>query len=383
MKRSAYPERANWRGKAAEAGFGFHEMYGEPYWLDDAAYVFSMEEIERDIEAAAEVLHEMCMDIMPDIVASEEALTKLAIPSSQHDLVRRSWEDGDRHLYGRFDFAYTGAGPAKLLEYNADTPTSIFEAAWFQHNWMIDQIEAGVLPEDTDQFNWLQESLVEAFARFAPDRIFHFACWMANEEDRGTSTYLMDCAIQAGHKTEMIDIRDIGVDDQGRLTDTSDRTIDRCFKLYPWEDMFTEPFAAHLRPGLFVEPAWKAVLSNKAILPLLWDRHRGHPNLLPSYFTDDPRASDLGDHVTKPFFSREGQNVVLVESGQAVEVAEGEYSEGPRIAQGYAPLFETQGRHAVLGAWMIGDRAAGLGMREDGSRITKDMSRFVPHIILE
>lgn len=358
-------------------------MYGEPYWLDDAAYVFSMEEIEDDIEAAAEVLHEMCMDIVPDIVASEEALTRLAIPAAHHDLVRRSWEEGDPHIYGRFDFAYNGEGPAKLLEYNADTPTSIFEAAWFQHNWMIDQIEAGVLPDDTDQFNWLQESLVEAFASFPADRIFHFACWTQNEEDRGTSTYLMDCAIQAGHRTEMIDIRKIGVDRHGRLTDLSDRTIDRCFKLYPWEDMFAELFAEHLHPGLFVEPAWKAVLSNKAILPMLWEKHRGHPNLLPSYFADDPRSAELGDHVTKPFFSREGQNVELVEGGRRAEVAFGDYGDSPRVAQAYAPLFEAGGRHAVLGAWVIGDRAAGLGMREDGSRITKDMSRFVPHIILD
>ncbi|WP_108787072.1 glutathionylspermidine synthase family protein [Erythrobacter sp. Alg231-14] len=387
MERVALPERPNWREKAAEAGFGFHEMYGEPYWLDDAAYVFSLDEIERDIETPAETLHAMCLDIMPDIVASEEMLTKLAIPAEHHDCVRDSWNDGDRHIYGRFDFAYTGdghsgdGGVAKLLEYNADTPTSIFEGAWFQHNWMIDQIEAGVLPEDVDQFNLLQESLIDAFATFAPDRIFHFACWMSNEEDRGTTTYLMDCAVQAGHQTEMIDIQDIGVDDEGRFTDMSDRTIDRCFKLYPWEDMFTEPFAEHLRPGVFVEPAWKAVLSNKAILPLLWDRHPGHPNLLPSYFSDDPRVADLGEYVTKPYFSREGQNVDLIQGGKTTEAAQGAYGGSPRVAQAYSPLFETEGRHAVLGVWMVGDRAAGLGMREDSSRITKDMSRFVPHII--
>jgi glutathionylspermidine synthase len=268
-----------------------------------------------------------------------------------------------------------------MLEYNADTPTSIFEAAYFQHNWLIDQVGAGALPEGTDQFNLLQESLVEAFASFEPDRIFHFACWIGNDEDRGTAAYLMDCAVQAGHRVDMIDIRAIGVDAEGRFTDRAERTIDRCFKLYPWEDMVREPFAAHLKPGVFIEPAWKAVLSNKGILPLLWERFPGHPNLLPAYFAEDPRAATLTSAVSKPLFSREGENVTILEAGVIAEEADGVYGAERRVVQAYAPLFQADGLYAVLGSWMVGDRAAGLGMREDAGRITRNLSRFVPHVI--
>lgn len=381
MRRIRVPERPDWRDKARAVGFGFHEMYGEPYWLDGAAYAFSLEEIEEQIEAPTEALHELCMAAVGDIVSDERALRRLAIPEAHFDLVRDSWRNADRHLYGRFDLAYDGHGPARMLEYNADTPTSIFEAAYFQHNWLIDQIEAGALPEGTDQFNMLQESLVEAFACFAPDRIFHFACWVANEEDRGTIAYLMDCAVQAGHRVDMIDIRAIGVDALGRFTDRNERTIDRCFKLYPWEDMLREPFAAYLKPGVFVEPAWKTILSNKGILPILWERFSGHPNLLPAYFADDPRAADLPNAVSKPIYSREGENVTIREAGRITETAEGDYGAEPRVIQAYAPLFASEGQHAVLGSWVVGDRAAGLGMREDVSRITRNLSRFVPHII--
>ena len=381
MRRFRLPERPDWRDKAQAVGFGFHEMYGEPYWLDDVAYAFSLAEIEDEVEAPSEALHELCMAIVPDVVGDEAMLRRLGIPEAYFDLVRDSWRSGERHLYGRFDLAYTGNGPAKMLEYNADTPTAVFESAYFQHNWLIDQIEAGALADGTDQFNYLQESLVEAFAQFPPDRIFHFACWVENEEDRGTTTYLMDCAVQAGHQVEMIDIRAIGVDAQGRFTDEKQRTIDRCFKLYPWEDMLREPFARHLKPGVFVEPAWKAILSNKGILPLLWERYPDHPNLLPAYFADDPRASTLPDMVSKPIFSREGENVTIVESGTVTEEAPGVYAAEPRIVQAYTPLFESEGQHAVLGSWMIGDRAAGLGIREDATRITRNLSRFVPHII--
>ncbi|MGV3576304.1 MAG: glutathionylspermidine synthase family protein [Devosia sp.] len=385
MKRTTCPERPGWRDKAREVGFGFHEMYGEPYWLDDVAYTFTLQEIEEQIEEPSQELHEMCMDLVGDIVGSEEALDQLAIPEELRDLVRDSWERGDRHLYGRFDLAYDGAGPVKLLEYNADTPTSVFETAYFQYNWMIDQIEAGVLPPDADQFNSLQESLVEAFGQFSKAPIFHFAAMTDNEEDRGTTVYLMDCAVQAGHRVELLDIGDIGVDALGRFTDLEDRVIDRCFKLYPWEFMLRENFAAYLpRSGrAFVEPAWKAVLSNKGLLPLLWKRYPGHPNLLPAFFTDDPGASSLTNYVQKPLLSREGENVSIFTNGKELASAPGDYGAEGFVIQEYAPLFESEGGFAVLGSWIVGDRACGLGIREDRSRITANLSRFVPHVILD
>ena len=48
------------------------------------------------------------------------------------NFIAASWKRRDASLYGRFDLRYDGQGPAKLLEYNADTPTSLFETAVFQ-----------------------------------------------------------------------------------------------------------------------------------------------------------------------------------------------------------------------------------------------------------
>jgi glutathionylspermidine synthase len=384
MKRITIAERPDWHDKARAVGFGFHEMYGEPYWLDDAAYVFSLEEIETRIEEPSQELHDMCIDLVGDLVKSEEALDRLAIPEGMRDVVIQSWQRGDRHIYGRFDLAYDGTGPAKLLEYNADTPTALFETAYFQFNWLTDQIALGKLPADADQYNLLQESLVEALEQFSREPIFHFAAMTDNEEDRGTTVYLMDCAVQAGHRVELLDIGDIGVDAQGRYTDLQDRVIDRCFKLYPWEFMFREPFAEQLtRSGnVFVEPAWKAVLSNKGLLPFLWQRYPNHPNLLPAFFPDDPAASGLSDYVRKPLLSREGENVSIFRGGQESLSLPGGYGEEGFVVQAYAPLFESPAGFAVLGSWVVGDRACALGMREDRSRITANLSRFVPHVII-
>jgi len=380
MKRIDIVERADWREKAKADGFGFHTMYGDPYWTDGAAYVFTLEQIERDIEEPTERLHEMCLATAERVLDSDERMERLRIPPDMIDLVRASWANGDRHLYGRFDLAYDGNGPAKMLEYNADTPTSIFEAAYFQHNWMIDQIGHGRLPKDTDQYNFLQESLVEALECYPKDRIFHFTCWVSNDEDRGSVSYLMDCAVQAGHRVKLIDIRDIGVDAEGRFTDTDDVTIDQCFKLYPWEDMLREPFAKHLAPGVFVEPLWKSVISNKGFLALLWELNKGHPNLL------ETRIMGTGavpaSYVRKPFFSREGANITIVDDGQIIEKSEGEYGGDDQVLQERARMFQDGGRHAVLGSWVIGDRACGMGIREDAGLITRDTSLFIPHVII-
>ncbi len=384
MERLAIAPREGWQAKAEAVGFGFHEMYGEPYWLDDVHYRFTLDEIEAEVEAPTQALHDLCLALVSEVVRSEALLARLAIPAGQFDTVRRSFEAGEPSLYGRFDLAYDGRGPAKLLEYNADTPTGIFEAAFFQYNWLTDQTALGRLPRDADQFNLIQERLVESFARFPADRLFHFAAVTASDEDRGTAAYLMDCAVQAGHSTALIDMGAIGVDALGRFADPQNRVIDRCFKLYPWEDMMREPFAPYLPASdtQWVEPAWKAILSNKGILPLLWERHPGHPNLLPAFFEDDTRSGALARAVRKPLHSREGENIAIREAGLATEETGGDYGTGPAIVQELTRLFEADGQFAVLGTWVVGDQACGLGMREDRSRITRNLSRFVPHAIV-
>ena len=60
---------------------------------------------------------------------------------------------------------FDGTGPAKLLEYNADTPTSMFEAAVFQWTWLEQAIERNIIPKRADQFNSIHERLIEAWKK--------------------------------------------------------------------------------------------------------------------------------------------------------------------------------------------------------------------------
>jgi glutathionylspermidine synthase len=385
MRRIACPERDNWQATAAGAGFDFHTIDGERYWDERAYYAFTLDEIERAIEQPTGEIDAMCLELVGRAVDDESYLRRLKIPEAFWPLISESWHRDEPSLYGRLDFSFGGREHAKLLEYNADTPTSIFEAAVFQWTWLEQSIERNIIPKRSDQFNSIHERLIEAWKKLGAGRHLHLAGETENTEDAGTLAYLEDTARQGGLATTLIDIRDIGLADDGSFVDLDNRGIELAFKLYPWEWMFQDTFGAHLKqaPTRWIEPPWKALLSNKGILPLLWEMFPGHPNLLPAFFEDDPNAASLGaSFVRKPIYSREGANVALISAGVTVVEQAGPYGAEGFIRQALAPLPEFSGQYPVLGSWLVDHTPCGLSIREDKNPITGNTSRFLPHAIL-
>jgi glutathionylspermidine synthase len=386
MQRIACPERGDWRQTAADCGFDFHEIDGERYWDERACYAFTLEEIEGDIEEATAEIEAMCLELVDRALGDDAILSRLKIPQAFWPLLAASWEREDGSLYGRLDLSFGGHGPAKLLEYNADTPTSIFEAAVFQWTWLEQAIERGILSGSADQYNSIHERLIARWKELGQDRPLHLAGITGDAEDAGTLAYLADTAAQAGLATTILDIEDIGWrEDGGGFVDLDGRDMQLVFKLYPWEWMFQDAFGARLSeaPTRWIEPPWKAILSNKGILPLLWQMFEGHPNLLPAFFEDDPRAASLGtSFVRKPLYSREGANVSLVAGGVAVSTEGGPYGAEGFVRQALAPLPDFGGVYPVIGSWLVAGEPCGLSIREDTTPITANSSRFLPHAIL-
>jgi glutathionylspermidine synthase len=385
MRRIACDERADWRDVAERTGFAFHTINGERYWDERAYYAFTLEQIERDIEAPTAELDDMCRALVERAIADDRLLKVLRIPPAFWNWIAASWKRGDPSLYGRLDLRYDGQGPAKLLEYNADTPTAVFETAVFQWQWLEDAIERKLLGGDADQYNSLHERLIEGWRTIGKGRLLHMAGTLGAGEDAGTLAYLEDCAHQASLATAMLDMETIGRTPQGLFVDKKNVAIDLLFKLYPWEWMMREAFGRYLpgAPTQFVEPPWKAILSNKGILPLLWAMFPGHPNLLPAYFDDDERAAELGaSYARKPLYSREGANVELVLAGNAIDQDTGPYGAEGFVRQALAPLPQFDGHYVVLGSWIAAGQPCGLSVREDASPITKNSSRFLPHAIV-
>ncbi|MFE7316067.1 glutathionylspermidine synthase family protein [Streptomyces sp. NPDC057555] len=359
-----------------------------PYWDESAYYSFSAAEID-ELEEVVEELHGMCLAAAEHLVAHDRfadlGISDPRVAARVAEAWRRRAELPS--LYGRFDLRYDGSGPAKLLEYNADTPTSLVEAASPQWFWMEDRFP------DADQWNSLHERLVAAWKRQAPllppGTPLHFAHSAADElgEDLMTVAYLRETAEQAGLATEAITVEEIGWDRlSGRFVDQRLRFIRACFKLYPWEWLTTDAFGPHVLDTLdnggatgttlWIEPAWKMLLSNKALLAVLWELFPGHPNLLPAYL-DGPRDLAAGPgYVAKPLLGREGEGVTVHPPG-----ADPARPEEPCCYQELAPLPDFDGNRVVLGAWVVDDEAAGLGIRESAGLVTDEYARFLPHVI--
>ncbi len=371
MRREQRVPRVDWPRKVEELGFSWHSMDGV-YWDERACYRFTSDEVDT-LESATAELHQRCLEAVEHVVAKGD-YARFAIPEPFHAAIERSWKAGDKSLYGRFDLSWDGTGKPKLLEYNADTPTALLEASVVQWYWLQD-----VMPQ-ADQFNSIHEKLIERWkvvrASLPTVGALYFTGDMESQEDAGTLEYLRDTALQAGLDARAIAIGDIGWDGS-RFVDLDGRFIFSIFKLYPWEWMAREEFAKYLLLGKarVVEPAWKMLLSNKAILPVLWQMFPDHPNLLAASFEPGKFATDF---VKKPIYSREGANVSISAGGTTVE-APGEYGEEGFIWQAYHELPRFDGNYTVIGSWVIGDDPAGIGIREDDSPITKNSSRFVPH----
>ncbi|MCW3105856.1 MAG: glutathionylspermidine synthase family protein, partial [Segetibacter sp.] len=192
------------------------------------------------------------------------------------------------------------------------------------------------------------------------------------------------CAIQAGIETKLIFIDDIGLDEQSRMfVGMEEEPMKNELKLYPWEWIVADEFGKNIlldvNRAFWIEPVWKMLLSNKAILPILWELYPGHPNLLPTYF----EAGKLTSFVKKPILSREGTNINMIKDGALLQSSEGEYGKEGYIFQELFTLPGFDGNYPVIGSWVIGQEPAGMGIREAKSLITDNQSRFVPHLINE
>lgn len=375
MKRVTISPRNNWQTAVEKLGFGFHTT-NIPYWDESVYYEFAMDEILY-IEKATTELWDLCLGTVQHVM-DNKLYHHFQIPEKFIPLIERSWMEDHPSIYGRFDFCYKN-GQIKLLEFNADTPTSLYEAGIVQWFWLQD------FDKTKDQFNSIHEKLID-YWKYLKEYLYagtlHFTCLKETLEDLTNTEYLRDCAIQAGLETKLVFVDDIGWDEYNQeFVDMEEQPIKNAFKLYPWEWMAKENFGENIlkdrNKTLWIEPAWKMLLSNKAILPILWQLYPNCEYLLPAYFESDK----LLNYVKKPILSREGANISIVQNSTTIQETGGTYGKEGFFYQQLHSLPEFDGNYAVIGSWVIGQEPAGMGIREANSLVTDNKSRFVPHLI--
>jgi glutathionylspermidine synthase len=393
MRRLTLTPRSDWQARVQRIGLTYHTLAdGCPYWDETASWEFSAREIDR-LEAATAEVQRLAL-AAGDAILDQDRLAQIGIPAAAVPAIRAAWTSEPPALYGRLDLAYDGSS-IKLLEYNADTPTGLVEAAVAQWYWLEDCFP------DADQFNSLHEKLIAKWKDLKgyTTNPVYFAD-SASPEDRMTVSYLEDAAQQGGLRTQHIRMQDIGWDaKRSCFVDLNNHAIGTLFKLYPWEWLLNEPFGPQalstLPPMsplqqfgprkdrrmwgsmLWIEPIWKMLWSNKALLAILWELNPGHELLLPAYL-DGPR--ELTSYVRKPLLGREGSGIAVVRDRKTVEGAlSGESPQG-YVYQALASMATAAGKVAVFGSWLVDGEPAGIGIRESTGLVTNNTSCFVPHL---
>lgn len=366
MERVSVFPRKDYKKKIEGLGFDFHQNY----WTEDAYYRFSSREIEMIETATAECYKMYCTAV--EHVIKYNLWKELFIPEEIVPAIVGSWEEDELSLYGRFDFAFVNGIP-KLLEFNADTPTSLFEASIVQWNWKEE-----LFPE-ADQFNSIHEALIQSWKdihdAYGYSR-YDFSCVTDSPEDYTTTSYICSTANLAGLDTSMMDIEDVVYEGDSFYTPGM-QPIDCMFALYPYEWMFNEFPQGIISAGMsWIEPLWKSVMSNKYILVIISKLFPDSPYILKAY------TEPFGfSYCKKPIYSREGANVTLVRNGVEIETSGGDYGEEGYIYQEFAEILPHDSMYPIIGSWVIGGEPAGMGIRETASRITDNQSYFVPHIL--
>ena len=425
MKRVPVEKRPNATRLVQSQGLVYSETpdegdLTEPYWPDDRYYSFTTEEIEL-LQKAGEDMFAMCCEAADYLTEHPEIITnKMAIPAFALKQIKESWdrEPAWGSVYGRFDVCFGGLDHPderlrvpKFYEFNADTPTSLVEAATIQWLW-LEQTGYG-----NDQFNSLTEKLIEAWKRnlievekeLGHKVTVHFAVGETEEsgEDAMNTTLMMDTCQQAGWPTKTLFMEEISLSTKdGRFYDQNGDHIDVIFKLYPWEFIVRQEFGEpcfkdmdnigkrneageYIGGTVWIEAPFKMLWSNKAIYAILWEMFKDDPRskwLLPTYFEGEQPAS-LTKFARKPIFAREGADVLLQSEGKVIQdAATGYYGKEGYVVQELAllPEFKDEkevSHYAVLGLWFVDGEIAGLGIREDETPITANASKFIPHSI--
>lgn len=374
-----------------DLGFSWHTDNDGSKYVSDTLVVVSKTEAQEYYNAANEI-YDMYVEAAQYVI-DNDLFFDLGIPFNLIDAIKKSWEnDVHWHIYGRFDFAGGIDGkPIKLIEFNADTPTSLFETALLQ--WAI--LKHNNLDEE-QQFNTVYESIVNNFKRLITlfddteqfDTLYDgwkilFSSVEGNDEEEATTKLLQQMATDAGFATSFEFLHNVKFDENG-IYDADENKYEYWFKLFPWEDIaIDEPELATTltsimlnHEAIVLNPAYTLLFQSKGMLKILCDLFPDSPYLLQSSF--EPLEVK---QVEKPVFGREGANTkILDNNGNVLSAIEGPYGNYKKVYQEYVEFTKDNNGDKYQAGVFFAYEACGLSFRK-GGEILDNMSKFVGHII--
>ncbi|QFR43643.1 glutathionylspermidine synthase family protein [Sulfurimonas xiamenensis] len=375
-----------------ELGFTWHTDSDNSKYISESLVQITTDEAQAYYNAANE-LYDMYVQAA-EYVIENNLFFELGIPFNLIDAIKKSWEnDVHWHIYGRFDLAGgIDEKPIKLLEFNADTPTSLFETALLQ--WALLKENA---MDESKQFNSVYEAIQQNFKRvitlFDDTELFDkrydgwkilFSSIYGNEEEEATTRLLQQIATDAGFNTGFEYLENVKFDENG-IFDRDDNQYEYWFKLYPWEDIAVdEPELATIltnimqnQSAIILNPAYTLLFQSKGMLKILYDLFPDSPYLLKTSF----EPLEGVKHVEKSVFGREGANIKIFSADKKLlNQQDGPYGNYKKVYQEYVELNMDESGAKYQAGVFFAYEACGLSFRK-GSEIMNNMSKFVGHFI--
>jgi glutathionylspermidine synthase len=356
-------------------------------YVPGEAVVLTEKEADKLLEAA-DTLYDMMVQAVPDDLP-DAFLNVLGIPGNLWPLVRQSWNDERHwHLYGRFDLAQTPEGP-KLLEFNADTATSIPETAVVQWASL-----AAAGKKDANQYSGLYEALVEQLKTWRmlnddlpPALLLTYIG--ASAEDETNCAVIAQAAREAGFDAHLCPIEEVSVSTEGaekgiwaQVGAEQWQQFPFLFKLLPWEQIaWEEPellesltMLSRTRNVVIANPAYTLLFQSKGMLAWLWKAYPYHPLLLEADL--EPLS---GKYIRKPYFGREGQSVEVIDKVRVTKI-EGDYDAQQQVYQRWCELPEDKQAYIYQAGVFWAAEGCAIGFRREKGIIT-NLSQFVPHVV--
>ncbi|WP_087684874.1 glutathionylspermidine amidase / glutathionylspermidine synthetase [Campylobacter lari] len=373
-----------------QIGFSWHTDNDGSDYLDSNLVCVKENEANAYYEAVNE-LYDMFVAAAQEVIDNDR-FDELGIPFNLVDVIKMSWEnDVHWHLYGRFDLAGGLDGkPIKLIEFNADTPTSLFESAILQ--WAI--LKQNNLDESS-QFNNIYEALKDNFKRLITleedvnefEKYYEgwkilFSSIAGSDEDMITTKLLVHIASEAGFESEFSFIDEVEFSPEGVFK--NDVNFEYFFKLIPWESIAIEEGELAMlltqimqnQKAIILNPAYTLLFQSKGIMKILWELYPNHPLLLET--SDQPLVGKKC--VKKPVFGREGANVSIIEANGDVSFeTKGDYQNNRFVYQEFAEFNKNENDYYQAGVFFAYE-GCGLGFRK-GGLVLDNYSKFVGHIV--
>jgi glutathionylspermidine synthase len=386
--------------------FTWDFMYGSEYALADIHIIPKnfCEEIRLATEKLGKVFAKTVFYVQN---CPDQIFEVLGIPKEAYQAIRTAVFLDTATTIGRFDFARTQDG-LKMLEFNADTPTSIVEAFFVNNeacqffgvnnpNYSLD------LNIETAFFKTIKQYQKLGY----PTETIVFSALGWHDEDRITVEFLLQ---KSGLKGKFVALEDLRVyEDRLCYWEDGPKPIDVWYRLHALEKLAEEKdsdgystgahvleLVAHKKLAL-INPPSAFIAQTKALQALIWNLHeieefytaQEHETIskymLPTYLEN--KFLGVHSYVVKPVYGREGGAVSIFSSEGTLITSDKEeaYWDQPMIYQQTAELEKIEvttlkGPYTGRGLWgsfLIGGHASGICLRV-GELITGNLSFYLP-----